>query len=149
VACGGNDAPRTPRQSLVEAREEWTQAIAAGDLERIFSFWTDDIVIYPVSEPEVRGKGAVREYVLRNRRDRGLSPRMTPIEISESESGDMGHVIGTYEWIDAAGTAHNPGRYVTLWRRNDNGEWRCFLEIHSPLPEESVESSDAAPLPAG
>jgi hypothetical protein len=47
VACGGNDAPRTPRQSLVEAREEWTQAIAAGDLERIFSFWTDDIVIYP------------------------------------------------------------------------------------------------------
>jgi len=26
------------------------------------------------------------------------------------------------------------GTYVILWRKDDTGAWRCFLEIHSPLP---------------
>jgi ketosteroid isomerase-like protein len=34
-----------------------------------------------------------------------------------------------------------PGRYVTLWRKNEQGEWKAFLEIHSPRP---VETADVA-----
>jgi hypothetical protein len=37
-----------------------------------------------------------------------------------------------------------PGRYVTLWRRNDQGEWKCFLEIHSPRPAEDVQRRGAS-----
>ena len=124
-------------QTLRETREAVAQAIAEGDVERIFSFWTDDIVIYPVSEPAVRGIDAVREYVRRNRQELGLAPRTTPIEIVASESGDLGYIVGTYEWIDREGRATMPGRYVTLWRKNEQGEWKVFLEIHSPRPVET------------
>lgn len=97
-------------QTLRETREAVAQAIAEGDVERIFSFWTDDMVIYPVSEPAVQGIDAVRGYVRRNRQELGLAPRTTPIEIVASESGDLGYIVGTHEWIDREGRATMPGR---------------------------------------
>ena len=138
IGCQGGISHDDHDQTLRETREAAAQAIAEGDVERIFSFWTDDMVIYPVSEPAVRGIDAVREFVRRNRQELGLAPRTTPIEIVASESGDLGYIVGTYEWIDREGRATTPGRYVTLWRKNEQGEWKAFLEIHSPRPVETA-----------
>jgi len=69
---------------------------------------------------------------------------MTPLEVVASESGDLGYTAGTHEWMDREGRATMPGRYVTLWRRNDQGEWKCFLEIHSPRPAEDVQRRGAS-----
>jgi len=142
AGCSGGMTREDHRQALLETREAAARAIAEGDIERIFSNWTDDVVIYPVAEPVVRGIAAVREYVRRNRQDLGLAPRTTPVEVVASASGDLGYVVGTYEWVDRQGRATMPGRYVALWRRNAQGEWKCFLEIHSPR---SVEEADAPP----
>ena len=117
-------------RSLHEAKQAWNQAITAGDIPRIFSFWTDDVVIYPAGAPAVRGIEGVRAFVRHNREVLGLRPRVTVEEMRASASGDMGWARGTYEWVDAEGRAHDPGRYVELWRKED-GEWKCFLEIHS------------------
>lgn len=136
-SCSRSEALVDHRQELIETREAWGQAIAEGDPERIFSYWTDDVVIYPVSEPAVVGIEAVRAYMMRNRQELGIRPRLHPIEIFASESGDMGYVIGTHEWVDGDGVASMPGRYVTLWRKTPEGEWKCFLEIHSPRPEDA------------
>jgi hypothetical protein len=43
------------RQELIDTREAVGEAIAGGDTERIFSSWSEDVVIYPVSEPAVKG----------------------------------------------------------------------------------------------
>jgi ketosteroid isomerase-like protein/predicted ester cyclase/quercetin dioxygenase-like cupin family protein len=131
------------RQALIDTREAWGRVIAAGDVERIFSFWTDDVVIYPVDGPPVTGKAAVREYVRRNRQELGVVPRMHLLEVAVSASGDLGYTVGTHEWMDREGRATRPGQYVTLWRRNEAGEWKCFLEIHSPRPAEDGLESEA------
>lgn len=128
------------RQELIDTREVWGEAIAAGDTERIFSFWTEDVVIYPVSELAVNGIDAVKAYVLRNRQELGIRPKLTPLEFAASASGDLGYIIGTHEWVNREGRVTMPGRYVTLWRKNEQGEWKCFLEIHSPRPAEDVEN---------
>ena len=141
ISCEGEVGHEDHSQSLRDTREAVAQAIAEGDVDRIFSFWTDDMVIYPVSEPAVRGIDAVRAYVRRNRQELGLAPRTTPIEIVASGSGDLGYIVGTHEWIDGEGRATMPGRYVTLWRKNEQGEWKAFLEIHSPR---AVETADEA-----
>jgi len=135
-ACANVPSREDHRQALIDTREEWGRAIAAGDVDGILSVWTDDVVIFPVSEPPVRGKEAVRQYMLRNRAQ-GIRPRVTPIEIFSAAAGDIGYVVGTHVWIDAEGNERLPGRYVTLWRRTEAGEWKCFLEIHSPdaMPE--------------
>lgn len=140
AACAAAPTQEDHTTSLLETRDAWQEAIVAGDLERIFSFWTDDVVVYPVSEAPVRGISAVRDYVRRNREVLGVRPRLDLLAVQASESGDFGYTIGTHEWINAEGQATMPGRYVTLWRRTGAGEWKCFLEIHSP-----AESPVAAP----
>ena len=130
--CAKQAGHKNHSEALAATREAWGEAIAEGNVEKIFSFWTEDVVIYPVSGQVIRGIGEVREYVRHNRQELGIRPRVTPMTIVASESGDLGYTIGTHEWIDNEGNATMPGRYVTLWRKNDRGHWKCFLEIHSP-----------------
>lgn len=134
VGCSGSVTPEEPRQTLSGTLESRQRAMAEGDVEALFSYWTDDVVIYPVSEPAVTGIAAVREYVRRGRQELGLTPRISPVDVVESESGDLGYILGTYEMMDRDGQATMPGRFVSLWRTNEQGEWKCFLEIHSPQP---------------
>ena len=135
LGCRSEMSREDHRQTLLETREAVADAVAAGDVERIFSFWTDDMVIYPVGEAPVKGKAAVREYVRRNRQDLGVVPRTQLLEVDASASGDLGYIVGTYEWVNREGEGTRPGRYVTLWRKNEDGDWKCFLEIHSPDPD--------------
>lgn len=139
IGCGSAATSADPTETLRATRQAAAEAIAAGDVERLFSFWADDMVIFPVSEPAVHGIDEVRAYVRRNRQERGLAPRTTPLDIVAAESGDLGYILGTHVWVDRDGHASMPGRYVTLWRKNGEGEWKAFLEIHSPAPEESQE----------
>ena len=138
TGCTSRMTQEDHRRGLFETREAAGRAIAGGDIEGLFSLWTDDIVIYPAGEPAVRGKAAAREYVRRNRQDLGIRPRTTPLEVVASASGDLGYIVGSHDWVDREGGATMPGRYVTLWRRNEQGEWKCFLEIHSPRPAQEV-----------
>lgn len=141
--CSGRIAHEDPRQALLSALEARQRAVSQGDVKKIFSFWTDDVVIYPVSEPAVRGIAAVRQYVRRHREELGVRPRITPVQVAASQSGDLGYVIGNYEWINRDGRAARPGRFVALWRTNEQGEWQCFVEIHSPQPPETAEEGGA------
>jgi len=139
VGCADRRAQDDPHQALLDALEDRQRAMAQGDIERIFSFWTDDIAIYPVSEPVVSGIAAVRNYVRRNREELGLRPQLAPSQVVASQSADLGYIVGAYEWIDREGRATRPGRYVELWHPDEQGHWRCFLEIHSPAPVEKSE----------
>lgn len=40
-----------------------------------------------------------------------------------------------------------PGRYVSMWRKNEQGAWRCFLEIHSPRPVEDAGTQQGRVMP--
>jgi hypothetical protein len=57
-ACANGPTPEDHRQALIETREAWGRAIAAGDVDDILSVWTDDVVIFPASEP---GEGPQKE----------------------------------------------------------------------------------------
>lgn len=143
LACSPAPAQEEHTRSLIEARDAFEQAIEDGHVERIFSFWTDDVVIYPVDAAPVHGIAAVRAYVRRNREVLRVRPRLTELVVRASASGDLGYTIGTHVWLDAEGRATMPGEYVTLWRRNAAGEWQCFLEIHSPSPTDSAVTAPA------
>jgi ketosteroid isomerase-like protein len=64
----------------------------------------------------------------------------TPQKATVSKAGDIGYIVGTYE-ISMTGPDGAPrssqGRYLTAWRKNEAGNWKCTLEIHSPLNRSS------------
>lgn len=55
-------------------------------------------------------------------------------ELAEG-SGNLGYTVGSYrrEVTDADGaTIVETGRYVTVWRRDDDGVWRAVVDVGSP-----------------
>lgn len=70
------------QQAILDTDRAFAAAAAAGDMDRVFSYWTDDAVIYPAGMPAVRGKDAIREFSSRNRAQPGFAiswvPRQAP-----------------------------------------------------------------------
>lgn len=130
------------RDELNATESTWTQAIHAGDRERIVSYWTDDAVIYAAGGLVVEGKPAILRFVGESR-DRGttLRIRREPEKTVVSGSGDIGYTIGTYELRrpEPDGTeVRVAGRHLCTWRKTTDGAWRCMLEIHSPADPDST-----------
>jgi ketosteroid isomerase-like protein len=125
------------RAALLKTDTEWAAAAGTTDVERIVSFWTDDAVIYPPREAPVAGKMAVRKYVSDSLKIPGFAISWKPMEAVVSASGDLGYTRGTntFTFPDAQGrlTTSN-GRYLTVWRKEPGGRWRCVVDFWNDAP---------------
>lgn len=124
------------RQALMDADRTFAAAATAGEMDRVFYYWTDDATIYPAGMPAVRGKEAIRAFVAANRAQPGLSIRWKPREAVLSDDGSLGYTVGDYEVSVArgdGGTTTRHGRYLQAWRKDEAVAWRCTLEIQAPL----------------
>lgn len=73
----------------------------------------------------------------------------TPTDGMMGPSGDMGYTWGHYEGHshDANGNpVTTSGRYMTIWRKQADGNWKVVLDAGSTEP---AESGDCCRLPAG
>lgn len=134
---------QTDEDRLLQADREWAAAAASGDLETVFSFWDGAAEIYAPGRPPAIGIEAIRQFVSKRRALPGSMISWSPQIAVVSASNDMGYTRGTYEMTlptPEGKPANVRGTYVSIWRRNDAGAWKCTLEIHSPLPTD--ETSD-------
>lgn len=136
AACSRSLDIESERRALLETDRGFAAAALAGQMDRVFSFWTDDAVIYPAGMPSVRGKQAIREFLARNRAQPGFSIGWEPREAVVSRDGSLGYTVGDYEVaIDGPGgaTLTRRGRYLQTWQKDEAGSWRCTVEIQAPL----------------
>ncbi len=146
TACQPDIDLEAERAALFHADESWAAAAEAGDVERIFTFWTDDAVIYPPVGPVVEGIEAIRELVRRSRDQEGFAISWSPTGAEVSSAADVGFTFGTWERT-APGPegmlSRSTGHYVSIWRKQPDGSWRCFLEISQlaglPSPGEPLD----------
>jgi ketosteroid isomerase-like protein len=135
-----SERPMTPapaagdeKARLLERDREWAAGAAEGrDVEEILSFWTDDAKVYPPGAPVVEGKPAIREFVTGSLSIPGFRISWEPEEVVVAPSGDMGYTTGRNQLTmpDASGNLKTEtGRYVTVWRREPDGTWRCVIDI--------------------
>lgn len=136
AGCAAGVDVETERQTLLDSDRAFAAAALAGDLDQVFSYWTDDAAIYPAGMPAVQGKDAIRGFVAGNRAQPGFSIRWEPHEAVVSQDGSLGYTIGDYE-VSIDGPDLNPiirrGRYLQTWRKDESGSWRCVVEIQAPL----------------
>ena len=118
---------------LVQRDREWAAVTSQGrDIERILSFWTEDATIFPPGEPVVIGKAAIRDYVQKSLAIPGFQILWRPASAAISADGTMGYTTG-----DNSVTVPGPegklvtiaGRYATVWRRDQAGDWQCVIDI--------------------
>jgi len=126
------------RNDLLRRDGEWAAAAGTTEVERIVSYWSDDAVITPPHEAPVAGKPAIRKFVDDSLKVPGFSVRWKPAEAVVSSAGDLGYTTGenVFTFPDATGkAATHPGRYVTVWKKDDAGQWRCVIDFWNEAPE--------------
>ena len=123
----------TTHEQLLERDREWSAAAAGGqDVEYILSFWTDDAVVLAPGLPPLRGKAALRAYVQQSLSMPGFKISWTSRDVVFSADQTLAYMFSNnaVTMNDADGKpVTTQGRAVTIWKREQDGEWRCAVDI--------------------
>lgn len=125
-------------KKLLERDAEWAKIASAGqDVEVILSYWTDDAMVVQPGLPVVKGKQALRSYVEESLKIPGFQITWSSTDVSLSPDGKLAYLTGTNS-VTMDGPDGSPirsqGRVVTIWRKDDDGEWRCAVDIWNDGP---------------
>lgn len=137
TGCASQRSLADERNILLETDRQWAAAAAAGDIEKLVSYWADDAVNFVPGAPVARGKKALRKLVVRNRGRAGFSIMWEPTRSVVSKSRDLGYTFGPFQLSanDVQGKrSTRRGNYVCIWQKQRNGEWKCVVEstVFSP-----------------
>jgi ketosteroid isomerase-like protein len=112
------------------ARAGQNQAIAAGDAERIASYWTDDVTVRSGLGASVSGRAEYRQKI----GSTGLIYVRTPSTIEVSDHWPLAFESGN--WTAQRGGVSGPevmgGRYSAQWVKRD-GRWLIRSEVFVAL----------------
>ena len=119
-------------QKLMELSREWSKSASTGDIEKIVSYWSEDAIYISSGQPTLNGKQNIKEMVQGSANIPGFAISWEPVSVSVSKSGDMAYMIekNKITYLDSIGnTIANTGRVVTVWKKNNNGEWKNVVDI--------------------
>lgn len=121
------------KRLLLDRDAAWSEAAAKGeDIDLVLSYWTDDAVVIPPGFPSMAGKEALRQYVEQSFQLPGFSISWKSDDVKFSPDGQMAYMFSTNK-VKMTGEDGAPlvmpGRAVTVWRREADGEWRCAVDI--------------------
>lgn len=124
-------------QTLMDLSREWSATLGEGEIELAFTVWADDAVMLPPNFPMLDGKVAIREYVQRASQIPGFKISWEPLRVQVSASGDMAYMIER-NVIELDGPDGDKivthGKVVSVWRKNDDGNWKNVVDIWNSAP---------------
>lgn len=151
---GGTSLIERRRAELDAADRAWSAAAARRSaVDGIAAMLADDVRFLQDGEPILRGRDAARASMLRGD-DGALVQTWTPARVDVSVDGRFGYSYGFLERRPSgAGDADagRPGKYIAVWRRGDDGDWRAIAYVRAdraPGGNAVVLAADALPADA-
>jgi ketosteroid isomerase-like protein len=124
-------------EALKELSRQWSNLIASGEFEAGMDYWANDAVMLPPEMPMLKGKEAIRDYVMTVAAIPGFRIRWEPEQAFISESGDLGYLIER-NVIEVNGEDGEKivthGKAVTIWRKEPDGNWRNVVDMWNMIP---------------
>jgi len=125
-------------RDLLETDRAWARlAEADAPVDSVVAYWTSDARVILPGQPVLVGTEAIRQMVAGTRAIPGFRITWTPDSAAVSPSGDFGYTWGTNQ-ITAPDSARTlvtvEGRYITVWRKESDGRWRCSVDISNEGP---------------
>jgi ketosteroid isomerase-like protein len=116
------------------ARSAQNRAIAAGDLDRVATFWTDDVTVRRALGAAVDGKQAARQALVPPATGTHLVYQRLMRDIEVSAQWPLAFETGQWEGHQdsAAGPVVIGGRYSAQWVKR-NGQWLIRSEVFVAL----------------
>jgi ketosteroid isomerase-like protein len=119
-------------KSLVEIDGNWSKAAVARDADKVASFYAEDAIAYPPSEPVAIGRPATAKVWSSYFSNDSFKISWKALHAEVAKSGDLGYTAGTYEdsFKGSDGKQINQqGKYVTVWKKQENGTWMVVHDI--------------------
>jgi uncharacterized protein (TIGR02246 family) len=132
VACGPRADLDAERAAIEVADRAWLAAAQAGDVDSTLSFWAEDARVIGPGEPPIIGRDAIRQMLLDGLATPGFSVTWETADIVVAPSGDFAYSFGTNAFTVPSpdgGLATLEGQAVVVWRKGDDGRWRCVVDI--------------------
>lgn len=113
-------------------------SIEKGRHAAFLAYMAGDVRLFDGGHPPIIGKAAAQAYYAKHREGAGTRLEWTPVEADASPDGVLGHTRGT--WIFTArkqdgGEAKATGYYVTVWKRQPDGNYKFTLDVGGSDPE--------------
>jgi ketosteroid isomerase-like protein len=138
VSCRSEVDASRETEALLNTDRAWAEVASAGrNTDSVVAFWSEDANVAMPNSPLLRGKTAIRQMVTSSFAAPGFRITWTPESAVVAASGDLGYTTGANEVSvpDSTGRVTKMvGRYLTVWRREPDGRWRCVEDYSSPGP---------------
>ena len=111
--------------AILQADRAWSET--PPNVDDFAAFFTSDGISQGGGAPEARGHDAIRAN----------APGAVEWMASEgdvSACGDLGYSIGTFtetESDSAGNTVETTGKYVTIWKKQEDGSWKVAVDAYS------------------
>jgi ketosteroid isomerase-like protein len=103
------------------------------DIPGFIRAYADDIWVFPPNEAPFQGRSAALDYFQRSYDDGFRNFRVTTTGVDRQ--GNMAYETGTYTGDFTPAGQNTPirdnGKYVQIWKRAANGEWRTHFVMWS------------------
>lgn len=128
LSCG-SDTRAADEAAIRAASREWNQAEAAKDLDKCVSFYTEDGERFATGSPLIRGAAALRkEWASYLAAPGSFTWATSKVEVARS--GDLAYETGTF--ASKTPTATTNGKYVLVWKKQNDGKWKVAADIDNP-----------------
>ena len=126
-----NGLPQTDVRKIDEATQTAMKAALAKDFATWAALFLDDAVVNPPNEPAVKGRAAIRVWLEK-------FPPITEFKLNNVKvegREDLAYVLGTYTMTiappGAPGPVKDSGKFVTVLRRQADGQWLVAVDMFS------------------
>ncbi len=112
--------------AIRDMTSDYTAAVAAGDLQRFLSVFSDDVVVMPPDHPTARGRDAFTAFVKPFFDEFTLLETISYDEIRVAGDWAVGTFTYSFTTTPKAGGASSRelGKGIWLFRRSGDGAWK-------------------------
>lgn len=133
--CKGDDM-QNELNKLLQTDEDFAKtALEIGTANAFRDYAAEDAIMLPNGGKVIDGKAAIFEAM---KSDNDSKLEWFPVKGEIGKSADLGYTWGkwTYTYSDSNGEEKKQfGKYVSIWRKNKNGDWKWIVDIGNNSPE--------------
>ena len=119
------------REAINDGNRHFGSAVARKDYAGIASLYTDNAMVLPPDGPIVTGKAAIEEFWRSAANALGLTNAVLKTR-DLGVSGDTAYEVGEADLT--AGEKQLRVKYVVVWMKGGDGNWRLHRDIWNTMP---------------
>lgn len=117
----------------------FSEALMDGEFEKVVQSYSKDAKIFPQNMDIQHGEEAIRKYWTPPADSKYITMyhHVTPqeIKIIGDEAYDWGYYEGQTKNLENGNINGWKGKYVITWKKQEDGEWKIYLDIWSSIPK--------------